>query len=382
MIHLRHPLPLQKGLRIRIDERAEFDVGTTIAERNFGQGGGRVRAVCDRQIRVYVFVRALRKERTQRGTSRRRKRNHVGGLRSLLPLLLIRAEEEGAIFFEGPAKRAGKPLIGAGQWTASALDIGNQRFGVGNRIEARGFDQVGQRAVQLVRAGFGDRVDDRATCAPEFCVVVRRLDSDFLHAVGVLDLKALTRDRDVVVFRAVNQEVVGASARTVNRKGRATGAITIRRNARQRQRQRNRIARGKRQFRDLGGTDIATAHRSFGLQRRTGFRCDVHRDFLCAGRERRVHLGNLVRADGDVVFRNCAEAIGGDAHRIGAEINGIEAIQPFTISDGRTAHACFNIRKRDGCARNHGSGGVGDNAADRAATGLGSSDKCKAQQQD
>src|SRR5262250_3258834 len=72
--------------------------------------------------------------------------------------------------------------------------------------------------MKLVRAGFGNRVDNRTAGSSELGIIVGSLDRNLLDRLGIGDLEPLTGYRYIVVLGAVDQEVVRASPRPVNRK--------------------------------------------------------------------------------------------------------------------------------------------------------------------
>ena len=128
------------------------------------------------------------------------------------------------------------------------------------------------------------------------------MNRDLLHRVRVADLETLTSDRDVVVLRAVNQEVVRAATSAVDGEGAHTLTTTISGNAWQCQGQRDRVATDVGQFGDAARLDIAAAHGRFRLEQRTSLRRHVHRDLLTARSERSVDFLSLAALDGDVVL--------------------------------------------------------------------------------
>jgi len=70
--------------------------------------------------------------------------------------------------------------------------------------------------VDLVRAGLGDLVDDRATCATILSGEVGGLETDFLELIVVGDDELRTGYGDVVVLQAVDEEVVGACTTAID----------------------------------------------------------------------------------------------------------------------------------------------------------------------
>ena len=85
----------------------------------------------------------------------------------------------------------------------------------------------------------------------------------------------------------------------------------------------------------------------------------------------RVHCGYLVGADDDVGFEDLSEPGGREFDRVVAEVYGVEAVNPFTVCDGRPADGRGCVGERDISPGDHGAGRIGYCAADRAATRLG-----------
>ena len=287
------------------------------------------------------------------------------------PILLIRAEEECAVLADRAANRPGIGILNPKRLMPARCDVGVARLRTGDGVVARRIQLIRQRAVKTICAGFRDRVDDRAARASELGVEVGGLDGHFLHGIRVSDLEALPRNGDVVVFRAINQKVVRATAPAVDRKRADTKAAAIAGHTGQRQRQTDGIAIANRQLRDDLRLNVATAHRRFGLQQCAVFSRDVHSHFLCAGRQAGIYLRDLIGADIKVVFEDGSKIRGSDLDGIIAQLDGIEAIQAFAIGDGGAHDARLIIGERDRCTRDDSAGSVAGQTADRAATGLG-----------
>ncbi|HUQ31435.1 MAG TPA: hypothetical protein VM095_04910 [Pyrinomonadaceae bacterium] len=121
--------------------------------------------------------------------------------------------EDGAAFAEvrqenGAAEGSSIILLGSARRMATLAYGRRERLRVGDGIVVRRVEQVGEGAVKDVCARLGNRIDDCAARTTELRIVVRGLHGNFLHGVRVCNLESLPGNRDVVILRPVNQEVV------------------------------------------------------------------------------------------------------------------------------------------------------------------------------
>ena len=71
--------------------------------------------------------------------------------------------------------------------------------------------------MECIRSGFRDHVDDGSAGSSEFGIIIGCLDGHLLDRLRIGNFEALTRHGNVVIFGAIDQEIVGASAGTVDR---------------------------------------------------------------------------------------------------------------------------------------------------------------------
>src|SRR5688500_5643484 len=92
---------------------------------------------------------------------------------------------EGLVPDNGPAKRSFKSLFRTGKVFSASLNPRILGKRARNGIVTRRVKQKSCGSVKLVGAGFRNDIDDAASGASEFRIVVRRLDGNFLNAFGV-----------------------------------------------------------------------------------------------------------------------------------------------------------------------------------------------------
>src|SRR5215510_5483884 len=208
--------------------------------------------------------------------------------------------------------------------------------------------------MKLVRAGFGNRVDNRTTGSSELGIIVGSLDRNLLYRVGIGDLEALTGYRYVVVLGAIDQEVVGASPRAVNGKRIVDRVLsaTAGRDARKRQGKQGWIAALKREFRDLHLCDISAPHWCVDLQGYPYVFDYTNSNIDCPHLQRRVDDRRLIRADSNIRIFKRAEAFRGDSEFVSTKINRLKTVKALFGSQRLAVDIRVDARECYLCARN------------------------------
>ena len=88
----------------------------------------------------------------------------------------------------------------------------------------------------------------------------------------------------------------------------------------------------------------------------------------------RVYLSDLIGADDNIIFADSAKIIGADFDGIRPQLDGIKAVDAFGISDRGANDACLSVAQSDLSAGDNSGGLIGDDPANRSATGLGKCD--------
>lgn len=177
-------------------------------------------------------------------------------------------------------------------------------------------------------------------------------------------------DGNIVVFGAVEEEVVGAVAAAVDDAGWGAASEAVGGNAGQVQGELGGVADGEGQLGDLAAGDVAAADRGLGLEQ-NGVLHHFDGNLSFAEIQANVDGGDLsgagLEAAGEVLF----ETQGADRDLVGAEVHGVETVKAGLVGGGLTGHSGLGVSQVDGSAGDGGGGGVGDQAAHGAAAGLG-----------
>ena len=304
-------------------------------------------------------------------------RRHVGGerKRQVIALPQVVVEEEGAVLEDAPADRAAefmRLLHGLVRDEAVAALDGLGAAALEDRVEGverRVAAIVVERAVEVVGAGLGRRVDDGAGGATDLGGRNAGRDFELGDGVGVredadgaeLRLVVVNAvEREVVIGRALAVDDQGAGSRAGEARGRrvallvaaagaaAAGArvavvelarvgagaaeadVGAVRHARRQRRQQREVAARQRQLRDLAARDDAAA--LAGLCLHDGRpRADVD-DFAGAGRlQRHVNRQRVADVQLDVVERRGLKALRRGADFVSADVEQGHTVDAFTV---------------------------------------------------